>query len=92
MSFSVLDVVNVPGTAVSYKMPPCSPLPKKQRTKEDIYSSFLGCTVSQVSGHMLKGYSSTLQATLSVFDDLVNNILKVLVTVKVVNKNTIQGM
>ena len=47
-----------------HKTPFFSP-PKKHRTAEEINSTFLGCTVTQVSGHMLKGSPSTQQAALS---------------------------
>ena len=66
------------------KTPFFSP-PKKHRTAEEINSSFLGRTVTQVSGHMLKGSPSTQQAALSVLADLAmpdNNVSKIIVSSK----------
>jgi len=76
------------------KTPFFSP-PKKHRTTEEINSSFLGRTVTQVSGHMLKGSPSTQQAALSVLADLAmpdNNVSKIIVSSKAVNGTPTQGM
>ena len=76
------------------KTPFFSP-PKKQRTAEEINSSFLGRTVTQVSGQMLKGSPSTQQAALSVLADLAmpdNNVSKIIVSSKAVNGTPTQGM
>ena len=77
-----------------HKTPFFSP-PKKHRTAEEINSTFLGCTVTQVSGHMLKGSPSTQQAALSVLADLAmpdNNVSKIIVSSKAVNGTPTQGM
>jgi len=66
------------------KTPFFSP-PKKHRTAEEINSSFLGRTVTQVSGQMLKGSPSTQQAALSILADLAmpdNNVSKIIVSSK----------
>lgn len=76
------------------KTPFFSP-PKKHRTAEEINSSFLGRTVTQVSGHMLKGSPSTQQAALSVLADLAkpdNNVSKIIVSSNAVNGTPTQGM
>ena len=76
------------------KTPFFSP-PKKHRTAEEINSSFLGHTVTQVSGHMLKGSPSTQQAALSVLADLAmpdNNVSTIIVSSKAVNGTPTQGM
>ena len=76
------------------KTPFFSP-PKKHRTAEEINSSFLGRTVTQVSGQMLKGSPSTQQAALSILADLAmpdNNVSKIIVSSKAVNGTPTQGM
>jgi hypothetical protein len=62
---------------------------------EEINSSFLGRTVTQVSGQMLKGSPSTQQAALSILADLAmpdNNVSKIIVSSKAVNGTPTQGM
>ena len=69
--------------------------PKKHRTAEEINSSFLGRTVTQVSGHMLKGLPSTQQAALSVLADLAmpdKNVSNIIVSSKAVGGTPTQEM
>lgn len=76
------------------KTPFFSP-PNKHRTAEEINSSFLGCTITQVSGHMLKGSPSTQQAVLSILADLAmpdNNVSKIIISWKAVGGTPTQGM